>query len=418
MPSNDVSGNDNVRGGAVPILDDRIIEARCPRCGYDLRGTVRAWRESSPLTGTCAECGLEFGWDYILRPDRLAPPWCVEFARRRRGIPIAAAKTLLRSFWPWGFWKRINMAFPMRWGRLAIYIALLLVVPLTTIYITTRAGLAVYVRWNLQKQVATLQQSIPAQVATLQAAVIQPSHVGVWAAIPSLRIAAMFDLQRRLAAHIAMMQQSITTPPVIEHSHAAAILEAVFMPLAKQSSGSIVGWQAGTGVRGRIPYPIPPSGLLSAAINYSASNSYRNTSPFLDAMTDGAGPTVMWLGVLGMLPLSLALLPVTRRRAKVRWSHIARVAAYSVFIPITIVCLTIVVWLMNEFTDFSGWSGRNLVMLIPLAGMPLLGACWWAVAIRRYLRMPHAEAVAALLGLLCLLMTGAAMFWIGQALAG
>ena len=422
MPSDHGSGVGGLRIGDAHSGDENGLGTTCPRCGYDLRGVVAAWRESCPLSGTCAECGLTFDWEYILRPNRLTPHWCVEFVPRRRGVPWAAAKTLLRSFWPWGFWKRMNMAFPIYWGRLAICMLLLLIVPLAVMYVGVRASAAVYVRWQQQQQIVQMQQSIPVQIAQMQAVVIQPRHVGVNAVIPSLRIAAMFDLQQQVSQRIAMLQrqqQLSTPPPSIEHSYAAAIYEAVFTPFAKQSSGSINGWQVAPGTRGRVRYSVSPSELLAAAIDAAGgSTTYYRSSPFLDEMEDAAGPMAMWLGVLVFMPLSLALLPASRKRAKVRWSHIARVAAYSIFIPITIACATIVVWLLDEFTSFTDWAGGGAIMLVPLFGMPLLGACWWAAAIRRYLRLPHAEAVTALLGLLCLLTTGAAMFWLGQALSG
>ena len=417
MPVADMLSHHDSGVVGLQVGDDKGLGAVCPRCGYDLRGIVAAWRESCPLSGTCAECGLEFGWEYILRPDRLTPRWCIEFVPRRRGIPMAAAKTLLRSFWPWGFWKRMHMAFPVRWRRLAIYILLLLIVPPTTLYVGVRASAAAYVRWKQQLLVDQMLQGLPSAIVRMQAIAIRPTHVGPNAVLPSLRIVAMSEVQQRINAEIAMLQQSLTTPPVIEHSYAAAIYEAVCKPLAEQSSGRIRGWP-GTGAFMRVPYPVAPDEVLGAAVYLSGrSTSYSRSSWFHADKPHALGPMVMWLGVLAMMPLSLALLPVTRKRAKVRWWHIARVAAYSVFIPVTSGCLTIVAWLLDEFTDFAGLQSEDLATLVALTGMPLLGACWWAAAIKRYLRLPHALAVTALLGLLCLLTTGALMFWIGTALS-
>ena len=56
--------------------------------------------------------------------------------------------------------------------------------------------------------------------------------------------------------------------------------------------------------------------------------------------------------------------------------------------------------------------------MVPAAlGMPLMIACWWSAAIKRYLRMPHALAVTLVMGVLCVLVVGSAMFWIGAALS-
>ena len=34
----------------------------CPKCAYDLRGTMGDWSNACPLRGICPECGLEFEW--------------------------------------------------------------------------------------------------------------------------------------------------------------------------------------------------------------------------------------------------------------------------------------------------------------------------------------------------------------------
>ncbi|MFB3103994.1 MAG: hypothetical protein ACE1ZA_03615, partial [Pseudomonadales bacterium] len=52
--------------------------ARCPRCGYDLRGAIGTWADQCPLHGTCAECGLQFVWAEVLHPEKFEPQWCVE----------------------------------------------------------------------------------------------------------------------------------------------------------------------------------------------------------------------------------------------------------------------------------------------------------------------------------------------------
>ena len=34
----------------------------CPKCSYDLRGTMGDWSRACPLRGVCPECGLQFEW--------------------------------------------------------------------------------------------------------------------------------------------------------------------------------------------------------------------------------------------------------------------------------------------------------------------------------------------------------------------
>ncbi len=95
--------------------------AACPRCGYDLRGVMGTWRTACPLSGTCAECGLDLDWARLLSPALDRPAWCVEYAAGWRSFPGRAARTLVRSYWPWGFWRALRMTDEIQWPRLAGY---------------------------------------------------------------------------------------------------------------------------------------------------------------------------------------------------------------------------------------------------------------------------------------------------------
>jgi hypothetical protein len=103
-------------------------QARCPRCGYDLRGTVSAWRDACPLAGTCTECGLWFEWSELLNPGLYPPQWCVEYARGPWRFLGRAVRTLALTAWPFGFWRSLKMVHDVRPRRLAAYCLLLVVV--------------------------------------------------------------------------------------------------------------------------------------------------------------------------------------------------------------------------------------------------------------------------------------------------
>ncbi len=89
--------------------------------------------------------------------------------------------------------------------------------------------------------------------------------------------------------------------------------------------------------------------------------------------------------------LAFAALPVTRRRCKVRWSHIVRVTlhGYALFFgPFAMAILAV------------GALGAPLPSGIPMTlaiGTWILlvpwEICWWSVATSTYLRMPHAWGV-------------------------
>jgi len=91
---------------------DRPVSADilCPRCGYDLRGAVHSWRESCPMQGRCAECGLDFEWSWMFR-QRLHP-WLFEHQWRRLHY-ISAARTMLVSCRPGRLCREITLMHPV-----------------------------------------------------------------------------------------------------------------------------------------------------------------------------------------------------------------------------------------------------------------------------------------------------------------
>lgn len=109
---------------------------------------------------------------------------------------------------------------------------------------------------------------------------------------------------------------------------------------------------------------------------------------------------MLWLHVL--CAMSFVLLPFSLRRAKVRWVHVARIAIYG--LPWI---LAPVVWRFPAIfldVEASAWSARNLVQwsdLCSRVGMwwlksvPLFEFLWWSLATSRYLRLPHAWGIGA-----------------------
>jgi hypothetical protein len=137
---------------AVPKLDD----ARCPRCGYDLRGTVATWGDTCPVNGTCPECGLCFQWAELFSIAYAMPRWCVEAPRSPLEVPGQAAATLVRSWLPWRFWSALRMSQPSRWGRLIAYLGLFVAVLYVAFALSH--GLAAWQQW---KRVAAQRISTP-----------------------------------------------------------------------------------------------------------------------------------------------------------------------------------------------------------------------------------------------------------------
>ncbi|MHC4414108.1 MAG: hypothetical protein ACYS0G_02360 [Planctomycetota bacterium] len=86
-------------------------EPGCPRCGYDLSGTIAGWTRSCPLAGNCPECGLSFEWSRVFALARHS--WLIEYRGRRRPLD-RLWKTWLGGLFPWRFWRDANLADPVR----------------------------------------------------------------------------------------------------------------------------------------------------------------------------------------------------------------------------------------------------------------------------------------------------------------
>ncbi len=104
-------------------------DTRCPRCDYDQQGEIARWESAvpqcCPLIGRCTECGLDFQWRLVMRPELQVPSWFVEFAEWRR-IFRASILTGLMSAMPWIFWRRVRMEHPIRWARLLCTVSVLI----------------------------------------------------------------------------------------------------------------------------------------------------------------------------------------------------------------------------------------------------------------------------------------------------
>jgi hypothetical protein len=149
-----------------------------------------------------------------------------------------------------------------------------------------------------------------------------------------------------------------------------------------------------------------PRGIVGSYLG-SALDAFELRYTLLTGSTHGLGKSVLipliLLGyaLLAMLgtPLGFLALPVSRRRAKVRWSHIARITAYS-FAPLMVFFLYAVVrfrlvdqgWLGVRRWDLTPVYREVWLLSVWVAPLWLIG--WWAEAIRRYLKMPHAWSIA------------------------
>jgi hypothetical protein len=116
------------------------VPNECPRCAYDLSGTVARWTAACDLHGTCPECGLEFPWGDILNPERAVPRWFYEAARGRP--PLLLLRTAARALRPRRFWSAINMALRIRSHRLVVLVLVALAISHVLVGAASCANLA------------------------------------------------------------------------------------------------------------------------------------------------------------------------------------------------------------------------------------------------------------------------------------
>jgi hypothetical protein len=378
-----------------------LHHARCPRCGYEQRGVIDTWKDTCPLEGTCSECGLQWSWAEVIHPEKFEPPWSVEFVRRLRSVPWAAIRTAIHSLWPWRFWRSMRMSQPIRWRRLAMYIFLWLVVPSVAAYVLAQGSVATYVRWWHQRQIDQMVKDAPVTLRQKQAILASleqqaestPSSSSASTVPPEVYV---------VASEIGMLQALIATPPSISHSYLSAIYEALVLPAGTMSSGTI------TYNSTMYPY-VAPRELWTVAKwlwtqtpnggSQSSSWQYFDLSASTGAMAWGC---LLML----MLPGSLVLLPASRRKAKVGWGHIVRVTVYGMPWAMVVFGICAVCWATAMLWDSSWTLVGPLIQVLSVAGLPALLVVWWAVAIKRYLRMPHGAAIAVLMTILCVLLSG------------
>jgi hypothetical protein len=170
----------------------------------------------------------------------------------------------------------------------------------------------------------------------------------------------------------------------------AVLAQAMATPLSDQSLGMIsFTGPAGTG------WTLPPQPFPSP---WSLFALYPGL--------DGYGlPAAMTATMFAILPLSFVALPISMRRAKVRWAHVGRITLYALGpIILTLIALLIALVFMDRVLPCVIMPGIAIWLLL-----------WWWMAVARYLRMEHAWAVfgsiAVIAGLCTWLVHDFILFW-------
>ena len=177
------------------------------------------------------------------------------------------------------------------------------------------------------------------------------------------------------------------------------------------------GWTASTG-----PWPLflqatafPFSGKSIGTYSFPRQPPRAYTPPrtFLEAILSGfAVPMLLLIVTPITCAWTFAALPISRRRAKTRWAHVARGATYTYGIVLTVALASLLdngleIWLNlpSGPAAVAAGASRSLAILRLISGFaslvigiiyigmaPAIVCFWWSCA-KRHLRMEHAFAV-------------------------
>lgn len=324
---------------------------QCPRCGYALEGAIQSWHETCPLPGRCSECGLDFDWADLLSTKRLGPRWCVEYGRLW-SVPVRALATAAGTCWPPAFWRSLRMHHRPRWRRLVGYILLLA----ATLYVPLAAGQG----WR------------------------------AWRAWPTLQI---------------NPRMGRTPAPAPRGERLLFVAEAVARPWAESYL-----W---------IPR-IGQGGLMIPGT--SGAKRFRVTSP--RALLEMRFPLIMIVQgssmpttfafpaiVAALMPVGFVTLPISRRRARVRWSHLVRICLYGLAIPyVAALALAVTLPLLTRLPHV--YALEDWFALLCFVALPIAIFAWWGCAMRWHLKLSHPWGVAgALLAMSVLAALVCGYFW-------
>ena len=338
------------------------------------------------MRGTCTECGLAIHWAEVLVPEKFEPPWCVEYVKPLRRFGWAWVQTVARSGRPFLFWCTLKMSMPTRRARLMAYVVLLLL-PILFAGISIQTVVAIRVR-NLVRQQMQAQQAQALRDVPMLQRMLKGGNL---------------PAEHRLAVQRALAAITLAPSWSINHSYGAAVAEAVLLPWRSSSWGTITSSGIATGY-------VAPRDLYATLSSQTVRrrSAWRMEPVVLTLSCFGAG---MWIAIF--MPLAFVLLPISRRRAKVRWGHLARVACYGLVIPAAIVTCMLGCVAVGYVDGGAQEASTWLAHVLGRYGMVLGVIVWWAAAIRCYLHIPHGWAVASILSILAFLVLVAVLFVAG-----
>lgn len=295
------AGSEGASGGFGTRLE-------CPRCGHDVRGETLAWVDACPLEGRCGECGLDFAWRMLLGRRGQVPSWSVEgsgfWSRAIRRVPRQILMTVFR---PDRVLREFGMEQRRRPGRLACcllpILILLVLIPFTRSFLEGRSGglgvgaaLATAARfWDGGAVVVrgAAPPAAPGQVWSLQG-------TRSWFQLSTSRVVDMDPLDASTVANY--------------RGPTGAIVPYV------RADGVEIAIVAGNG-DGSVPTFTQPAAEMPIQIVMLATTPDFTWREWLVALATIGAPI---MAVPVVAAIAFLLLPIVRRRARVRSGHVVR----------------------------------------------------------------------------------------------
>lgn len=192
--------------------------------------------------------------------------------------------------------------------------------------------------------------------------------------------------------------------------------------MAVSMARQVATWGVPVGGRWAGPPNAADEFLHAALLPFSGQSiAGRGSSPrelFVYTWLPALGAAALLLLLHALSAAGFAVLPISRRRANVRWAHIFRITVYGLGLLVPLVVLVLcgtclaVQW-RSPISPLGALVLRAAVVyacaLVPFE------LAWWSLATGRYLRMQHAWAVGASVVIMALLSTTIVGLFIGSA---
>ena len=382
--------------GAGAVTTESIVQkVACPRCGQPQRGVIHAEAESWPLHSDCSECGLAIDWAEYFRSQFDLPRGWFEHSSRLR-LPLAAVMTMFVSLVGWPLWSRLRMAHPIRTRRLvALCILTFVVLPLAgVVSLSIQTAQHMYYSGGAGYAFAgksALGPNAPSFVFLVHTSNGDQVHAGTLAKPSPWQWMAGFSV---------LISDPLNTGAITING--TATVSATPQPYLRES---IIELNPGAVIA------VDGSGQIPTEWSVPSYTTSWNGSPrelwssFLGGCRYGI---VVGLIVLSTSVATFIVLPIARRRAKVRWAHIGRAAVYALLGPFLVT--TVVATSMGAM-PLTQASSLHLLGVRPtvIAVIFIATLLWWRLAVGQYLRMERPWAVSASIAAIATLTSFAAI---------